>query len=96
MPDETRLVGTLPNLSLEILHRQDPEAGAEHLFLHLTATPSLPEALASPFALMAVMTQAMLAPWAAAAQAMPRGWLFPWAAWPTLPGGPARPGDGPR
>jgi hypothetical protein len=99
MPEDTRLVSTLPNLTMEILHRQDPEGGAEHLFLHLTATPSFPAVLDSPLALWSAMTQAMLAPWtAAAAGGVSSGmgpWLAPWVTpWLAL-GRPDTSGPGP-
>jgi len=73
--DETRIVGNLPNLRMEIVHRHDPDGAAEHMSIHLSATPSFQaaEALllgglssgtwANPFALWTGMTQAWLAPW---------------------------------
>ncbi|WP_043744695.1 hypothetical protein [Paramagnetospirillum magneticum] len=77
--DETRIVGNLPNLRLEIVHRQDDGGGAEHMTIHLSATPSFqaaealllgglsPQAWTNPWALWTSMTQAMLAPWLGAA-----------------------------
>ncbi|KIL98435.1 hypothetical protein CCC_03718 [Paramagnetospirillum magnetotacticum MS-1] len=71
--DETRIVGNLPNLRMEIVHRQDPDGGAEHMSIHLSATPSfqaaealLSGAWSNPWTLWSSMTQAMLAPWAGA------------------------------
>jgi hypothetical protein len=74
--DETRIVGNLPNLRMEIVHRQDPDGAVEHMTIHLSATPSFqaaqslllsglsPAALsANPFALWTDMAQAWLAPW---------------------------------
>ena len=74
MTQDTRLVGTLPNLRLEMVHRQDPDDGAEHLFLHL-ALPAPPALPVDAAALLGLWTQAWLAPWAAATRMMlaPRG-----------------------
>lgn len=75
MKDETRIVGNLPNLRMEIVHRQDPDGAAEHVSIHLSATPSFqaaealllggmsPQAWSDPLALWNTMTQAWLAPW---------------------------------
>ncbi|OAN52855.1 hypothetical protein A6A04_15245 [Paramagnetospirillum marisnigri] len=75
MSEETRIVGDLPNLRVEILHRQDRDGMAEHVILHLTATPSFqaaeslllgglsPAAWTNPWTLWTTMAQAMLAPW---------------------------------
>ena len=74
MTDETRIVGNLPNLRLEIVHRQDSDGRAEHMTIHLTATPSFQAAeslllgnlssaaWANPWALWTSMAQAMIAP----------------------------------
>jgi hypothetical protein len=76
--DETRIVGNLPNLRMEIVHRQDSEGGAEHVSIHLSAAPSFqaaekllldslsPAAWTNPFALWVDMAQAWLAPWTGA------------------------------
>jgi len=73
--DETRIVGDLPNLRMEIVHRQDPDGAAEHVTIHLSATPSFQAAEAllldslspamwgNPLALWTTMTQAWFAPW---------------------------------
>ncbi|EME69660.1 hypothetical protein H261_12121 [Paramagnetospirillum caucaseum] len=73
--DETRIVGDLPNLRMEIVHRHDAGGAAEHMIIHLSATPSFqaaetlllgglpPAAWSNPFALWSTMAQAWLAPW---------------------------------
>lgn len=38
--EETKLTAALPNLDIQILHREDPERGAEVIALQITATPS--------------------------------------------------------
>lgn len=75
MKDETRIVGNLPNLRMEIVHRQDPDGGAEHMIIHLSATPSFQAAeslllgglssaaFGNPLTLWTNMAQAWLAPW---------------------------------
>jgi len=77
-PETTRLVADLPDIKVEILHRQDPEAGLEHLYLHLAVPPAL---LTSPFAAWTALAQAATQSWLSLAQAS-----LPWAsAWPGLP-----------
>lgn len=51
---ETRAVAALPNLNIEVLHRQAPEEGAEYLSITLRATPDLATAanLLDPFRLL--------------------------------------------
>ena len=51
---ETRAVATLPNLSIEIRHREAPEEGAEYLSIDLRTTPCLAAAagLLDPWRLM--------------------------------------------
>ena len=51
---ETRAVAKLPNVDIEILHRQAPEEGAEYLSITLRGTPDLATAarLLDPFQLM--------------------------------------------
>ena len=48
---ETRAVANLPNLNIEILHREAPEEGAEYLSITLRGTPDLATAasLLDPF-----------------------------------------------
>ena len=61
---ETRAVATLPNLNIEIRHREAPEERAEYLSITLRATPDLATAakLLDPFRLM---TTAAFNPWQA-------------------------------
>ena len=63
---ETRAVANLPNLNIEILHREAPEEGAEYLSITLCGTPDLATAasLLDPFRLLGTA----LDPW----QAWPR------------------------
>ena len=51
---ETRAVANLPNLNIEILHREAPEEGAEYLSITLRGTPDLATAmgLLDPFCLL--------------------------------------------
>jgi hypothetical protein len=51
---ETRAVAALPNLNIEIRHREAREEGAEYLSITLRATPDLATAanLLDPFRLM--------------------------------------------
>ncbi|HSV28347.1 MAG TPA: hypothetical protein VLL76_02280 [Candidatus Omnitrophota bacterium] len=69
--DETRIVGDLPNMRIEVTRRAAPEGGAELMTINLTATPdfrtAMPMLLQAPFALW----QAMAAPWMALAQTNP-------------------------
>lgn len=81
--DETRIVGDLPNLRMEVVHRRDPDGTAEHMTIQVTATPSFqaaeslllggfsPAAWSNPWALWNTMAQAMLAPWTGATGAHP-------------------------
>lgn len=77
--DETRIIAHLPNLEIQLVHRQDPPNGAETVGIQLRATPSF-EALGRGFApfvapaaalwmapvqTWAVLTQQMWAPWLA-------------------------------
>lgn len=43
--DETKLTGALPNMTVEITHGTADDGSAEHLTIHLTATPNLQSAL---------------------------------------------------
>lgn len=74
--EETRIVGDLPNVRIELTHRAEPDGSAEHMVINLTATPdfrsALPllgnvNALFQPLALW----QAMMAPWMALASSNP-------------------------
>ena len=60
---ETRAVANLPNLNIEILHREAPEEGAEYLSITLRGTPDLASAasLLDPFRLLGTA----LDPWQA-------------------------------
>ena len=81
-PEDTRAVARLPNLEIEIRHRNAPEEGAEYLAITLKATPDLGAAAAwlSPFRLLEAA--ASLNPWLAAWRAT--GWPVPGLWWPVL------------
>jgi hypothetical protein len=94
--EETKLTAALPNLDIQILHREDPERGAEVIALQITATPSFDAvrglfgpALMNPMLLMnPVMNPAvnpMAAFWAAPMQAPMEIWAGmmrqAWAPW---------------
>jgi hypothetical protein len=83
--DETRTVAHLPNLDIEILHRQLPDEHAEQLLIGLRAQPSF-EAFArwldaagpasawlalNPFLAWQRAAVALWAPWLCAASALP-------------------------
>lgn len=85
--DETRIIGNLPHLRLELVHRQDADGMCEHITLHLTATPSFQAAErlllgggwgGDPWALWTSMAEAMLAPWRHWSDGNP--WLRHWDA----------------
>lgn len=95
--EETKLTAALPNMDIQILHREDPERGAEMIALQITATPSFDAALGlfGP-ALMGRMMQhpasnPMVALWAAPLQAWTQAWTGmvrqAWAPWLRLPNG---------
>ncbi len=62
---ETRAVANLPNLSIEILHKEVPQEGAEYLSITLRGTPDLGAAmgLLDPLALLGAA--AAFNPWQA-------------------------------
>lgn len=73
--DQTIITGNLPNMTVEISHRSDPEAGAELMTIHLRATPDFQSALPllgglshlsplfAPMTLWTEMLEAWAAPW---------------------------------
>jgi hypothetical protein len=85
--DETRAVAHLPNLDIEILHRQLPDERAEQLLISLRARPSF-EAfgrwLDAPGPAAAWLTLSPFLAWQQAALALWAPWLA--AASRTLPG----------
>jgi hypothetical protein len=90
--DETRIVGNLPGMRVEITHRRDPDGQAEHMSIDLTATPSLraAEGLMGSLPVMMALSRHPLAAWAGLAGALMAPWMAlakanPWL--PTLLGG---------
>jgi hypothetical protein len=85
--DETRAVAHLPNLDIEILHRQLPDERAEQLLISLRARPSF-EAfgrwLDAPGSAAAWLTLGPFLAWQQAALALWAPWLT--AAARALPG----------
>lgn len=74
--EETRIVGDLPNVRIELTHRAEPDGSAEHMVINLTAIPDFRSALPlvgnmgamlQPLALW----QAMMEPWLALARSNP-------------------------
>ena len=64
---ETRAMANLPNLNIEILHREAPQEGAEYLSITLRGTPDLGGALGllDPFRLLGDGGPAAFDPWQA-------------------------------
>ena len=77
MIDETRAVAHLPSLDIEIVHRRDPDAGAEMLTLQLRATPSF-----DSFA-KAIESNPFMAPFLAWANFIEAAWS-PWRLMPGM------------
>lgn len=68
--DETRALARLPNLDIELVHRQARDGGAEEIALRLRAVPSFAAlepllAAANPFLLWAKAAELAWAPWLA-------------------------------
>lgn len=66
---ETILTGNLPNMTVRISHRAEPDGSAEHMLIQLTALPSFDAAL--PMLTLFTAWNAWMAPWAALARANP-------------------------
>jgi hypothetical protein len=79
--DETKLTARLPSLDMEVVHREDPDAGAETITIHLRATPSFdvvgrvlaanaawwPAPMVTPMLLWSGMANAVWSAWLSAA-----------------------------
>lgn len=101
--EETKLTAALPNMDIQILHREDPERGAEIIALQITATPSFDAALGrlapalmsqmmqnpglNPMLVNPMMAHPMMALWAAPMQAWTGMVRQAWAPWLRLPAG---------
>ncbi|WP_448204827.1 hypothetical protein [Azospirillum sp. sgz302134] len=84
--EETKLTAALPNLDIQILHREDPERGAEVIALQITATPSFDalRGMLNPMLLNPMLGQSMnpfAAVWAAPMQAWAGMVRQAWAPW---------------
>ncbi|MBP2315790.1 hypothetical protein [Azospirillum soli] len=77
--EETKLTAALPNLDIQILHREDKERGAEIITMQITATPSFDAVRgmigpafpmmglwAAPMQAWSAMVQQAWAPWLSA------------------------------
>jgi len=81
--EQTTITGNLPNMTVEINHRSDPDGGAELMTIHLRATPDFQSALPllgglgqmspffAPMTLWTQMLEAWTAPWRQMAAANP-------------------------
>ena len=76
--EETKLTAALPNLDVEILHREEPE-GAETVVIRITATPSFEAAARMLAPALCAMPAAML--WTASMQAWSELAWRSWAPW---------------
>ena len=76
--DETKLTARLPSLDMEVVHREDPDAGAEMITIHLRASPSF-DAVGQMLTANANLWSApMMAPmlaWTGMANAVWSAWL---------------------
>lgn len=86
--DETTITGTLPNMTVEITHRADPQGGAEIMTINLRATPDFNAALPligglgqmapllAPMQMWSQVMQTWMAPWQELAKVNPLLRLF--------------------
>ncbi len=83
--DETRLVGDLPNMRVEIIHGRTPDGSAERMTIQLTAMPSFDSALPTLFQLPQAMGMANpLTAWLSSAEAFTAPWQALMAPWESL------------
>lgn len=73
---ETTLTGNLPNITMRISHRAEPDGSAEHMVIQLTALPNFEAALPllgnlAPMPTLLAVWNAWMAPWTALARANP-------------------------
>ncbi|OYD85125.1 hypothetical protein [Azospirillum brasilense] len=78
--EETKLTAALPNLDIQILHRDDPERGAETIAVQITATPSFDALRGMMGPALLASANPLLNPAFANANPMLAPWLAPWAA----------------
>ena len=98
--DETKLTARVPSFDMEVVHREDPDAGAETISIHLRAAPSFDavgrmlagNVTSWPMPLAAPMLAPMLV-WSGMANAIWSAWLN--AALPGLAPLAWRPADEP-
>ncbi|MBI2239829.1 MAG: hypothetical protein HYU59_03390 [Magnetospirillum gryphiswaldense] len=75
--DETTITGNLPNMTIEISHRADPEGGAEMMTIQLRAMPDFQTALPLAGSLLQGQMLPLMAPMQMWSQAMDM-WTAPW------------------
>ncbi len=75
--EDTRITAKLPNLQIEILRREIPEAQAEAMTIHLRAAPSFDAVAGSLLPALSVvsMMNPMAAAWMRAAEIAWQPWL---------------------
>jgi len=81
--DETKLTAALPNLDVQIVHREYPDEHAEVISITFKATPDFESVARSfaPFLGNAAFANPMLALWAAPVQAWSNIVRQAWAPW---------------
>ena len=72
--DETKITARLPSLDVDIVRREDPEAGAETITIHLRAAPTF-DAVGMMLAANALWWTAPVMAWSHAANAAWALWL---------------------
>ncbi|MDQ2102204.1 hypothetical protein [Azospirillum isscasi] len=79
--EETKLTAALPNLDIQILHRDDPERGAETIAIQITATPSFDALRGTMGPALLASANPMLALWAAPMRLWSDAMRQVWAPW---------------
>ena len=79
--EETKLSAALPNLDIQILHRDDPERGAETIAIQITATPSFDALRGMMGPALLASANPLLNPSLANANPMLALWMLPMRMW---------------
>lgn len=79
--EETKLTAALPNLDIQVLHRDDPERGAETIAIQITATPSFDALRGMMGPALLASANPMLNPAFASANPMLALWAAPMRMW---------------